>query len=469
MKPDLTEGPITELIKKMALPAAIGLFFQAMYNATDAYYVGQVSVTALAAVSVSFPIYFLILSIGGGISVAANALASKARGEKNTLQAKNIAMQSILFTIFLSIIAGIIGVVTSEAVFDAIGARGELNILAVEYMNVIYYGLIFFFLTMALNGLLNSIGDTKTFGYALVFGFFLNIILDPWFMYGGFGIPAMGVAGVAFATVVTQIITTLILGYQVLKRDLLDVKEFLFFNSCKSQSDLLEFKINRIRPNIKTWAKIASQAVPVALQHASVSIGFLIITKFVSDFGENAIATFGIGTRIDQLVVLPAIGIAISVVPIVGQNFGAKKFGRIIETYKKALEYSTLFLVVSILLVFIFADNLAGIFTTNKEVITGTAYYLRITAIAYAATAIAIISGAVLQGLAKAHLSLMFAFLRFFVITIPAIMIFAYFLNLKEIGIWIAILVAGIIVAIFGYWYVMREIKKIKNTVVNKN
>src|SRR3989338_4388646 len=440
MKPDLTEGSIPELIKKMALPAAIGLFFQAMYNATDAYYVGQLSKTAFAAVSISFPIYFLILSIGMGLGIAANALAAKARGEKNIEQAKNIAMQSIFFTIFLSIIAGIIGVATSESVFDVIGAKGELNILAVEYMNVIYYGLIFFFLTMALNGVLNSVGDTKTFGYALVFGFFLNIFLDPLFMYGWFGFPAMGVAGVALATVVTQIIVTLVLFYQVLKRDL------LAFN---------------IIPNINTWIKISFQAIPVTIQHASVSLGFLIITKFVSDFGINAITVFGIGTRVDQLVILPAIGIATAVVPLVGQNFGAKKIERVMEIYKKAIEYSIKFLTASILLVIIFADNLAGIFTTDKEVIVGTSYYLRITAIAYAATAVAIISGSVLQGLAKAHLSLMFAFLRFFVIGIPAIMIFAYFLELREIGIWIAILVASILVALFGYWYVLREIKKL--------
>ncbi len=443
MKVDLSEGSITELIKKMALPAAIGLFFQAMYNATDAYFVGQLSVTALAAVSISFPIYFLILSIGMGVSIAVNALSSRARGEKNIESAKNITTQGILFTIVLSILSGIIGIYTSEQLFSTIGATGDLNRLSIEYMNIIYYGLPFFFLAMVLNGILNSIGDTKTFGYVLVFGFFLNVLLDPWFMYGWFEFPAMGVAGVALATVATQIIATIILSYHVLKKDLIRIG---------------------LKVDIASWIRILLQAIPVTLQHASVSLGFLIIIKFVSDFGENAIAIFGIGTRIDQLVILPAIGIATAVVPLVGQNFGAKKLERVMETYRKAIEYSTKFLVISIVIVLIFADNLAGIFTKDKEVIAGTAYYLRITAIAYAATAVAIISGSVLQGLAKAHLSLVMAFLRFFVVTIPAILFFAYFLGLKEIGIWISILLASVLVAIFGYWYVMREIKKLKLT-----
>ena len=437
---DLTTGDIGEHIKKMALPAAIGLFFQAMYNATDAYYVGQLSVTALAAVSISFPIYFLILAMGSGLGTATNALTSKARGEKNFEKAKNLAMQSILFAIFLSVLASIVGLATADVVFSAIGAKGDTHLLALEYMNMIYYGLFFFFLVMVLNGLLNSIGDTKAFGYVLVFGFFLNIILDPLFMYGGFGFPAMGVAGVALATVVTQIISTIALGYKVVKNNL------LFFS---------------FKPDLALWTKLATQSIPVTFQHSSVALGFLIIIKFVSDFGDNAIAVFGIGTRIDQLLILPAIGIATAVVPLVGQNYGAKKFGRILDIYQKSIRYSMIFLVLAIIPVMLFAENLAAIFTTNTQITRMTAEYLRITALAYVSTAIAIISSSVLQGLIKAHLSLIFTLLRFFVIGIPAVMLFAYFLGLREMGIWLAILISSLIVALFGYWYVLKTIRKL--------
>ena len=439
MQKDLTEGSIPELIKKMALPAAIGLFFQAMYNVTDAYYVGQLSVNALAGVSITFPIYFLIISIGSGLGIAANALTARARGEKNIEYAKKIATQAILFSIVLSIFASIIGLATSTFIFQLIGAKGEVLTNAVLFMNMTYYGLVFYFLTMVLNGLLNSIGDTKTFGYVLFFGFFLNIILDPVFMYGWFGAPKMGVAGVAFATNITQLILTSILFLKVLKNELIE---------------------KRINPILNVWVKLLSQGIPVSMSQASVSMGFLIVTKFVSDFGENALATFGIGIRVDQLVVLPAIGIGIAVVSITGQNFGAKKFDRIKETYKKALEYASVFLIVGILAVFIFADKLAAIFTTSKTVTDMTTEYLRLTALGYLSTAIIIISSSALQGLTKAHLSLVLTILRFFIISIPAIMIFAYFLNLRETGIWIAMLVSSIIVAVFSYFYIIRVIKQ---------
>lgn len=437
---DLTTGDIGEHLKRMALPAAIGLFFQAMYNATDAYYVGQLSVTALAAVSISFPIYFLILSVGSGLSVAANALSSKARGEKNAGQARRIATQSILFAIVLSVLASIVGLATSDAVFDTIGAKAELHALSTEYMNVIYIGLLFFFLAMVLNGLLNSTGDTKTFGYTLVFGFFLNIVLDPLLMYGWFGLPALGVAGVAWATVITQALNSAVLLYVVIKRNILGGIQ---------------------APDFASWWELCTQGVPIMLQHSSVSMGFLIITRFVSDFGENALATFGIGTRVDQLIVLPAIGIATAVVPLVGQNFGAKRLDRVWAIYSAALKYALALLLVGIVIIFIFAENLAAIFTRDVAVISMTSYYLRITALSYIATAIGIISASVLQGLIKAHLSLVFTILRFFIVGIPAIMLFAYFFRLREIGIWIAILLSSLVVAGFGYFYVRRTVQKL--------
>ncbi len=157
MKAELIEGDLKGHIKRLAIPAAIGLFFQAMYNVTDAYYVGQLSVTALAAVSISFPVYFLILSIGSGIGTAVNALCSKARGEGKPENAKGLAMQGIAFAVVLSIVASFLGIVTVGAIFDTIGAVGELHTLAVEYMKFIYLGLVFFFIVMVLNGILNSV------------------------------------------------------------------------------------------------------------------------------------------------------------------------------------------------------------------------------------------------------------------------------------------------------------------------
>ena len=120
-----------------------------------------------------------------------------------------------------------------------------------------------------------------------------------------------------------------------------------------------------------------------------------------------------------------------------------------------------IFLVLAIIPVMLFAENLAAIFTTNTQITRMTAEYLRITALAYISTAIAIISSSVLQGLIKAHLSLIFTLLRFFVIGIPAVMLFAYFLGLREMGIWLAILISSLIVALFGYWYVLKTIRKL--------
>src|SRR3989338_7670152 len=146
--------------------------------------------------------------------------------------------------------------------FDIIGTKGELHKLTLDYMNMIYYGMPFFFLVMVLNGMLNAVGDTKTFGKALVFGFFLNLLLDPLFMYGWFGLPAMGVAGVAFATVITQIVNTIWLGKKTLEHG------------------ILSLRLDDYRPMVATWKKLLDQSIPSTMMHASVSIGFLIVSVF---------------------------------------------------------------------------------------------------------------------------------------------------------------------------------------------
>ncbi len=153
-------------------------------------------------------------------------------------------------------------------------------------------------------------------------------------------------------------------------------------------------------------------------------------------------------------------GIAIATIPIVGQNFGAQKFSRIGETYKKALTYALIILCIGMAAIILFAEYIASIFTTDQTVITLTSEYLRISAIGYITTACMIISNSVLQGLGRAQHAVAIILLRFFIIMVPALILFTYFLKLP--GIWIALLITGILVAIIAYWHVLRTIRKLE-------
>lgn len=443
MKKDLTEGSIPQLVKTMAIPVSIGFFFQAMYNITDTYYVGQLSTTALAALALTFPLFFLILSLGGGINISTNALVAKKLGEKKHEEAVEIAAQGISYAFIAGIILGLVGIGIADPVFSLIGGKGELHSLAIEYMNIIFLGSSLFLMFFTLNGILGSIGDTKTGGILMVIGFVLNVFLDPILMYGWFGLPRLEIAGVAIATLIIMLIQVVAMLFIVNKRG------------------MLSKELHHYIPKTNIAKEIISQAIPASLNQASTALGFLIVTRFVSDFGEMAIATFGVGVRIDQLLVLPAIGIAIASISLTGQNYGAKRFDRILETYKVATKYNAIALLIGLVLVIIFSKSLAEAFTPDQQLQHMIVTYLWIVTFSYVPVGVIIISGSVLQGLGKAEHGLALTLMRVFVVLVPLFWIFAYTLDYKEIGIWIALTLSSIIVALISYWYVLKTIKKL--------
>ena len=211
---DLTVAPIKDLVKRMAIPASIGFFFNTMFNVVDTIYAGMISTDALAALSVSFPVFFIILALGTGLSSGATAIIANHIGEKNNEQAKLYAEQAISFGVVLSFILTIIGLAFSPILFRLLGASGEYLTLSLSYMNMIFYGSVFFVMSYVFNSILNAAGDMKTFRNFLVLGFFINIFLDPILMFGWLGLPEMGVAGVALATVIIQVIGSFYMGYK---------------------------------------------------------------------------------------------------------------------------------------------------------------------------------------------------------------------------------------------------------------
>lgn len=201
---DLIRDPIPQLLVRLAVPVGTGFFFNTMFNVVDTFYGGLISTKALAALSLSFPLFFIVLALGAGTSMGATALIGHALGSGNREDAELYAAQAVSFGVLHALLLTAAGLVASPAIFRLMGASGDYLDLALAYMDVLFAGSIFFMGNYILNSMLNAAGDTKSFRNFLVTGFFLNLALDPWFMYGGFGIPAMGIGGIALATVMIQ-------------------------------------------------------------------------------------------------------------------------------------------------------------------------------------------------------------------------------------------------------------------------
>jgi len=328
------------------------MFFQTMYNVVDSIYAGRISPTALAALGLSFPVYLLIIATGGGLSRGSSALISNAIGAGDRHKQQRYVTQALSVAILVSALLTVLGIWLTEPLFRLMGADGEYLQISLEYMIPVFCGAVFFVLINLCNAILVASGDSKTFGIVLVAGFFVNLVLDPWFLYGGYGLPAMGIAGIAWATVVIQAIGSTILLTTIVKRKLLVMDSW-----------------TALLPDLKIYREIAQQAVPASFNIMQVAISFFVITYFLKTFGKENVAAFGVTTRIEQIGLLPTLGLSAAIMAMVGQNNGAKLFGRIRLTMKLAIFAGQVLNGTSSIIMFFFARQLMGIFTDDQEVI----------------------------------------------------------------------------------------------------
>ena len=202
---NLIGEPIIDLLKKIAIPASTGTLFQTLYNIVDTFFAGKISANALAAIAKSFPLYFIIIATGVGIVSASNALISNSLGAKDDRTASLYVAQSLLYSVIVSIVVTMIGLSFSDDLLRFMGSDQETIKLATDYLDVIFFATFIFLIQISLNGALNAQGDTKSYRNVLIVSFFLNIGLNPLFIFGLGPIPAFGLAGLAFATVIAQL------------------------------------------------------------------------------------------------------------------------------------------------------------------------------------------------------------------------------------------------------------------------
>lgn len=323
-----------------------------MYNVVDTFYAGTISETALAAVGLSFPVFLLVIAASSGLSRGAAGLISNAIGAKQKDEQQRYTTQSFSLAICLAVVLTVVGLLIATPIFQILGATGEYLRMANAYITPIFLGSIFFILGSVCNALLTSSGDTKTFGGVLIVGFFLNLIFDPWFLYGGLGLPAMGVAGIAWATVLIQCCSSVFLLSTVIRRGLLEVDDLRAF-----------------MPNLKSWWEIAVQALPATFNIMSIAIGFFAINWFLKRYGVDAVAAYTVTTRIEQIALMPTFGLYAAIMAMVGQNNGAGNISRVRETMKFCAITGVLVNLLMASLMFVFSPQLMRIFTKDPEVI----------------------------------------------------------------------------------------------------
>ena len=391
----LTKDPIWTLLRKVTIPASTGSLFQTFYNLVDTWFAGKISADAIAAIAKSFPIYFVIIAVGVGIGAATNSTIGNLIGEKNIKKASLFVAQSVIFAVIISIIVTLFGLNLSNFLLSLMGSNLESILLTREYLDIIFYGTFIVMIQISLNGTLNAQGDTKSYRNVLIFSFFLNIFLNPLFIWGYGIIPGFGIAGLAIATVIAQSIGTLYLIYKV--------------NSCKLKRYI---HLKCFIPKFIMLKELLNQSLPIIFSMLFIGVGIFNILYFIGKFGDLAIAGYGAALRIEQVFLLPVIGLNTAVLSIGGQNFGAKNYNRIRELYTKALIFSSSFMSIAGIIMFIFAETFVSLFTENLIAIEHGVIYLKIAALIGPIYPVFFITTAVFQAVKKPIFSLYLSIIR---------------------------------------------------------
>jgi putative MATE family efflux protein len=404
MGSDLTEGGVVSTLLRASAPMVLAFLLQSSFNVVDAFFVGKISPEALAAVSMSFPLVFFVMSVGTGVGVGATSVVARFIGAKEYKRADNAAEHALLASLILGIALTVLLLPGVSYLFDVMGAEGSLKVLGIEYIEIILAFNVVSVLTMVATGILRGEGDMKTPMLVMAASALLNVILDPFFIFT----LGLGVAGAAWATVLTQAMGLAYVGYHML-----------------SGRSWIRLRPADFSYDFEYVRQVFVVGIPSSLSNIIMSVGMFFFTVLVASYGTEAIAAFGIGFRLDSLAILPALGVSVAVVSVVGQCVGAGKYERARQATMTAGVLSSVMMVCVGALFFAFAPQLVAIFNSDPKVVEYGTSILRILPLSYLVVGFAIsITGAFL-GSGKATLALAATFCRVLAFSVPM----AYFLS----------------------------------------
>lgn len=350
--PNLLTDKISSLLWKIGLPAGIGFFFNTLFNITDAYWAGKLGVEAATAMSQTFPIFLLLIVFSNGLSGAASTLIGNALGSKNEKAVGTLVQHILFLSVLLVIFLTPTLLFFAPSLLSLTGVADPLvQSLSLSYIiPVLSFAFVFLF-SYTINGILNAYGDTKTYSRTLIVGAIINVGLDPLLMFGIPGwFPWMGIAGVAWATVSIQLVSLIYMISVLQRRGIFALCHWSWW-----------------RPKWQTLREIFHIAIPASLSMIFVAVGIFVINAFLKEFGTNVMAVYGVGTRIEQIVLLPVIGLSIAASAIIAQNNGAKYFNRVRETYKLSLWYGSIVLIPMAIIIWLVSDRLYPLFITSEN------------------------------------------------------------------------------------------------------
>ena len=359
---DLLNGSISKHLFDLILPSIGGMFAMTVFNLTDTYFVSKLGTNELAAMGFTFPVVMIIGSISAGISIGSASIVARALGKKDYHVINRTATDGMLLSVLLVLIVSLIGLLTMDPFFTFLGADAETLPLVKKYMRVWYLGVGVVIMPPVCDSSMRALGDFIRPLIVMLICALANVILDPIFIFGYFGVPAMGIQGAAIATVLSRVM------------GMTATLSFAFFHH-----KIIDFKYEHKFEIIESWKKIIHIGVPGAIVRLLPQTLRALLTSFAAkSVGVLGVAAVAAGARIESFATIISMAVGIALVPIIGQNWGAKKYERVMETKKIINKIALIYGGILLLLSVIFTKSAAKIFTTDSQVIRYTYVYVNI-------------------------------------------------------------------------------------------
>ncbi|MBR9677369.1 MATE family efflux transporter [Candidatus Woesearchaeota archaeon] len=424
---------------KLSAPMIVAMLVQSLYSIIDTAFVGRLGPEAIAAITFSWPLFFILIALNAGVGIGMSSRIARFLGEKNKVAAENTALHGILLSLTVALLIFVLGKIFLTPLFMLFGA-GEVLVLANSYMNIILSGVFLMFPAYVLNHVFISQGNTKTPMIIQSISLGLNAILDPILIYT----LGLGIRGAAIATV-SSFFVSLVLYLIIIKK-----KSYLRLN------------IRRFSFSPKLVKQILAVGIPSSLMILVLSIYVIFINRLMAYFSIEHVAMFGIITRLESLAVMPVVAFSISMVTLVGMFYGAKRLDLVKNISWYALKIAFVYTSIIGLIFFSVPTLFIRIFTPDANLLALAKPFLRLDVLTFPLMAMTMLISRILQGMGLGLPGLVINLIRVIIVAIPLAFFFVFGLGLGYLWVVIAMIISSVISSIVAI--VWLESKFYKNS-----
>jgi len=437
------QHPERSLIR-LSIPITIGMGIHILYSIADMIFVGRLGGDAIAAVTFSGSFLFFLFSLSS-VSVGAQSLIARRIGAGDRHGANRAATHALLLAISLGVVFFFLGQPFTEQMLRLVGARDEALVMGTSYLKILFLGAPLLFFSASSRAILTGEGDTKTPVVILAVATGLNIVLDPIFIY----LLGWGVPGAAWATLAAMLAS--FVAYFT----------FLFIR----KASYVSFSTRFWAPSWDVLRDILKVGVPASMTMMIMSIGGMCFHRILSIYGSDAVAAYGLGGRVDMVIILPFIGISTALLSLVGMYHGASRGDLVNRIAAYAIKRTFFASVVFSCLVYLFPDALLRVFTHDPSVIDIGRTYLRYIVFAYPMIAFSMNSGRILQGLGYGLPSLVITSTRVLLVGVPLAYLFTRVLGMSLDSVWVAILLSGCVATLISFVWLRTVLRSLSKAV----